>query len=1529
MKNELTKLFVDRLDLIEDTLPEKFDSQNASYLLKITEDIFSTGIQNTIDKRAWQRYLDLSRFPIFLQSLKHINERYRWAETVFKAISASNYSIRDLIEQRTIRHPDKVLFTTVIENLKNEYSYKLIENRIRKIATAFLYVSNFKPRAAIYSDNSIDSACCDLACLTYDIPDSPLHPQFGLETLGYIFSKINFNIVITDTYQRLEILRTLRDKTGKKFEIFFTGASEAIGEDVIQLDQILSLISSKDIPGILSKRKKLKLDEIATTMFTSGSTGMPKGVQFSIYNLISKRFARAAVLPKVGNNELLVSYLPLYHTFGRYLELLGMIFWGGTYVFAGRNDVDSILNLMRAFQPTGLVGIPLRWKQISEKFHEIAEKEGSNANPEKIFSELVGKNLIWGLSAAGYLEPKVFKFFNKYGVELCSGFGMTEATGGISMTMPGEYIKDSVGIPLPGMKINFSPGGELKIAGHYVAKYLDDDNKDLTGEQWLSTGDLFKQDDNGSLYIIDRVKDIYKNSKGQTIAPAYIEKKFEFIPGLKRAFLVGDMKPNNTLLIVPDYEDPFIKSANSQHILTEYFSTIVASVNSSLNPFERIIKFSILKRNFSEEKGELTAKGTFKRKTIEANFHEEIELLYQKSRLDYNIGELRIIIPFWILKDLGLTQDDIEAQQEGIYDKQHKKLLIIRKKNGHIRIGDFEYIIKSDIIDLGTFVRQPILWMGNINMIGFAVCKSDWDFYFTDISSQISIDFSGRKRNFNIENISNTSNFDSGMFKLNREISTALFGKSSSQLEAIHELEDLLKIREIKLENLISRRLETLSSHPSFAVRSLAYKILLINQPEIDYNRYLPSFINSKRIFLNKKVIEEISYSQIEGFRFKALSIRMEAYRKGLQYPLAETELRQFKRILDMFTRFVYGNPSTYSLIRAELIKWILHQKDRRLSRYARLQFKKIAKWFESTFKLSPYETVKENWCKKIIYQDIITQSEKDRIDNILFCSTFLKEAFFLIFDHDKFDLEEVNDRGIYISQLSASRKRLLYHLSINTKSFKHYDLVILITPNLTRKKVLDTIYLTIKIAHNSTGISILPRLGNFRSNQGIISFDFINDLTVWEKIRQLTSAQSSINKKEYEIEWEILFRRGISAYFAVLKNSDYKVIPGNISPSNVVVPEPYFKEGIKVISIAGWKEYLYPLALITPILNNFYIQTTSHYPWCREHLKIDWIFEACLEGLGYDEGIIFLSDLKKEIYKSDTLSGFDIRNKLSDYLERIKNEPFVDSYIKSAIKNYNDWVEENLRSTKKAKSDFIQNLYSMYRMENYPEIIRYIFYANTYFFGFSDEVNSLFKKLTDSLFKFPKLSSIKRIELVELQELITDKIDKEVLNRLVFPKLALSNSKIEVAASGENSGQDVLLMTKVPDTFGIAYSIRKPVSPSEIGALHRLFIIDNYPVKINNELNYLLIMDNDEENTIGGICYRILYPKIANIEGIEISKSFRGRGLAAKLIEDFCKRLTTEGIKTVTTHFYLKSFFERFNFKMDKRYGGLVRFLK
>ena len=1522
MKKNIEEEFESKLNDFEKAL-NKGEQYNSDELLVFAEEILKNNVP-AISKNVWHKYLNLTRFPFFLQNLKDKEERYRWAEASFKAIAISGYSFLDMIKQRVNLHPEKSLFSTLEGNIRNNYSYKLVFDKISKIASSFIKYTNHKPTVALYLDNCIEGALCDIGCLAYDIFISPLNIHFGLDNLCYIFDLLKFNIVITDTPSRIELLKNVRQKINHNFTILSIENPSSFGnknEEVYKFENFLTSVNDKEIQNILEERKRFNLNDISTVMFTSGSTGTPKGVAFTNYNLITKRFARGAVFPEVGRNEVLLSYLPLFHTFGRFFEMMGMIYWGGNYVFARKSDVDSLIQLMRKIKPTGLVSIPLRWKQIYDYITEKKENSIERINKQIILRELTGGNLKWGISAAGYLEPKVFRFFNSNSVALCSGFGMTEGTGGISMTPAGEYIKDSVGIPLPGIKLRFSDEGELQVAGPYIAKYYDDLSKPRSGEYWMNTGDLFTQDQNGFLFIVDRIKDIYKNSKGQTIAPAFIEKKFENIPGLKRAFLVGDRKPYNSLLIVPDYNEPFVQKAESQQKLKSYFGTLISEVNRALSPFERIVKFVILNRNFDEQKGELTSKGTFKRKIIENNFKDIINDLYTKVNIEFNCFELRILLPIWALKDIGITENDISCSPNFIKNKENGSRLTVKKINSNrIRIGNFDYVIRKNEIDLAVFILQPILWLGNYELIEFFHCKEEWDADFQGISSQIFIHTNNKK--FNLSQLSYNDKLTPRLKEINHLIITSLFGDENEILSSLDKIENLLQTGEHKIKNLINRRLEALSTHPNFNVRSRAYKILLFTKPDIDYNRYLPAFINSGLPFLNKKVIENIFQDNIEGFNLNAFRKRLIAYRKGLAWPANQNTREQFKKVFDLLVYFVHKNPSAYSAVREELIIWILYKDEPVLSQYAQELFKKLAKWFEARFSLSQYEESVQNWREKIIFQDTVLNEEKKRIEKIFFRSTFLKEAFMLIFNQRHFDLKNVSRDGIFISTISASAGRYLYRVSINTINYKHYDFVILIKPDITRKEVLETIYLMIKISSTSDGASVLPKFGNFRSKMGVVSFEFVNDLSVWERIRMLNSSHSLMEKKSYEFELKLLFIRGMAAYFKVLKNSDLKVMPGNFSPSNAVVPESHFKKGSLIFSIAGWYHFTNFEEFILRLYNNFYLQTYAHYPSSKDTIKISWLFDACLEALGRDEGLIKLNDIFQNFLRKKTNEiKKQVSNELDHYLKEINDLPYIDSYILSAIKNYSDWIDESPSPTKEAKENFVNNLYSLYRIDKYPEIYKYIFYNKTYFAASTREVWLLFTKLINSLFKYPDEPASNRVELAELQEAMNNEIDKRVLNNLIYPSI---NQNFELIAEEEAEEKEIVLKTKITDSFGLNYTIRKPLSAFEIANLHKIFILENYPIKIDPGLKYLIISDDEDEETVaGGLCYRIQYMNIAKLEGIAIAKPYRKKDLSRKLLEDFYKRLHADGVKTLITYFYLNTFFEKFGLKLTA--GGAV----
>ncbi|MDP4174376.1 MAG: GNAT family N-acetyltransferase [Bacteroidota bacterium] len=1515
------------------------NKDSALKVIKLAESIFfSEEATSLLNKDFIKCYLDTTRRTYFLRSLPERDKRYRWAEIAFKAIDIADYNLRAMFSQRVLEHPNRALFKVADGsggNKLTDFSYKWVDKRTRQIASVlYKLMSNSaqEPRVAIFSDNSLESACSDIACLLYDIFDSPLNVHFSSEILSDIFKQININVVITDSEHRLQQVLRAREKYEGQLKIIYLGydVPQSIDHQVFIMERLLSQITPEETENILNKRECNKsLHEMATVLFTSGSTGNAKGVAFSMYNLITKRFARAAALPEVGEKEVLLCYLPLFHTFGRFLEMMGMIFWGGTYVFSGNPSIETLLALMQKVNPTGIISIPLRLVQIRDRFLQVTSKNID----KKSFQKLTGSSLRWGLSAAGYLDPKVFSFFHNHNVELCSGFGMTEATGGITMTPPGGYVKNSVGIPLPGIKTRLNSKGELELSGVYVARYMEDNNFGKEGEFWLPTGDLFKIDKHGHYHIIDRIKDIYKNVKGQTIAPRSVERLFDDIPGFKRAFLAGDGLAYNTLLIVPDKNDPILQKAASKKKMTDYFGPIIVSANKNLPSYERIVDFTILERDFDEQKGELTSKGTMRRKNIETNFSLEIQRMYKFPNLDLKIDELKIIIPRWVIRDLGITEYDIKVQSDGIFNKLNQRFLTVKfnYKNDRIRIGDFEYIVSSKQVDLGVFIRQPALWIGNISLINFAFCKDGWDTSYEGISPQVFLaqDFYKTSKGKVPELLHRIQ--DAKLRELNQTITTAIFAKGSKALEAVQSIERSLHMENHRTVYLLRRRLEALALHPDFEVRSYAYRILLFDEPRLDYSKYLPPFINSGLPFINRKSIEEITKADFELGRLESLRQRLEAYRNTITWTSNSVTINQFKRILELLVRFAKHNRNYYSSVREELISWILHKKEPQLSAYAQELFNKLAAWFESTFELSKFESEITNWKRRIVFQEDFSSEEVRRIESVICCSTFLKEALLLIFEEDKFSLSDVHEGGIWISRILSPHNAYLYRISINTVFNKHFDLMLLIKDDITKAQVRETIYWMIKISGYPGSSAVLPKFGNFRSSLGAASLVYINELTVWDKIRDYSSARgvTAGSSAKIEYKWKVLFVRAIAVFLKAWQNSGRSVIPGAIAPTNVVVPEADVKQNSRILSLSGWRTYRNTLDLIHPAVKNFFLQTLGNYPWDKESVKIEWIFDAVMESFEKNEAIEFLRQLRDDLMEySVHYTDFDLLGELNQYINRVKAKPYINLPLLSAIERYNEWLEANPASTHEAKEQFIKKLYWLYQIERYPEIMRYIFYEHTYFANAKEEVREKLSKLISVMFDSPDEHATKLIELSEFQDVLTDPKDRLIFSRLVFPEVA-KPLNIELMTIGEDENKDVILKTRITDRKDTTHIIRKAISPFEVGSLNRLFILDDYPVSITAEDHFLILTDEETQESVnGGICYKILDSNVAHLEGIVVAQPFRGRGLGGNMLEDFCARMFAEGIKVITTHFYLTSFFTKYQFKVDSRWGGLVRFL-
>lgn len=1497
------------------------------------EKIISSGTVS--DDLLWgENYLSRTRKPEYLTLLPDDSARYKWAEHCFWLLRQLNFGMLDLMKQRTEEHPDKVLFRDVRTGRNIRWTYRQVFDRMIEIAALLRRIDPKNPRVVIYLDNSIDGAVVDLACLSYGIYNMPLNVHFNDEVLAHIFKETGANILVTDNPKRLQRAKTAAQKADSKMAFIITNAetAEYSKDDYFLGKAIKSSGLSKD-RVFLEKFPKRPIDQVASTMFTSGSTGKPKGVSFSEYNIVSKRYARAAALPTVGSAEVFICYLPLFHTFGRYLEMTGSVFWGGTYVFSGNPSAATLLSLFPKINPTGFISVPVRWVQIYEECMKYIEPHMNEEEVQMIVRKVVGRNLNWGLSAAGYLDPKIFKFFIRNGIHLNSGFGMTEATGGITMTPPGEYVENSTGIPLPGMQTRLKPNGELELKSHYLARYFDEgfgpDNRipyPHEDDYWLETGDIFRIDEDGHHEIIDRVKDIYKNSKGQTVAPGHIEKKFTGVPGVKSTFLVGDGRAHNVLLIVPDKDDPIYNSFGDEKNLREYYRQIIMTANKELAPYERIVNFTVLSRDFDAEKGELTPKGTFKRKQILTNFSDSIEELYVSNKIEFNFKDFTVIIPRWLYRDLGILETDISKIKKGIKNKSSESTLTISKtkEKGQFLVGNLIYTVENAQIDLGRMIRQPLLWAGNPELIGFFPCKDSYELPLKQFSAQVCVSGTANFSEAQMPALRGIN--DSELIFLNSLLFTALYAAPEPALNSLFQIEKLFPSYDKYKADIVRRRLEALACHDSEDLRMNAYRILLSGDPDPDYSQIFPSFIKSGKRFLNTEMIEKIARRDFGKKQLEAFRKRMHAYRKGFAKKQSKQTEQQFETIFQLLKHFGLKNLSYYSTIRAELANWILLKNEPFLAKKAEQILYELYREFEKWVLKENRKIPLAQWEKKIVFDDDFTAKERKNIIDTLSESQFLLQSIIIIYDEPKIKLSDIADQGIWISHNTAYAGTRYYRMVINTKTGKHFDISVTLEKDPLSKKNSERLFRSIALSGYPYGAPVMAKFGCINPKSGAYTTEYVSELTAWERIRTLAELPSSVEKQRRNA-WRKLFIRSMSTLYQAWNNCERELMPCRLSPSNVVVSENDFSYASKILSVTGNKANAKRLDMFSALYHHFYLKTVAHYPGVSGRLKPAWIFHALCEAFGSREAQQMVADIVKET-EQQTISETDqiILNFAKEYLEGFEGKIYFPLAMFNAIDRFADWTEKNPLASSKAKEQTISELVELYSLQKYPDMVRFKFYGETYFSNISEAVSKKFDKLLKRMSSDPEALPIQFTELSELQEELVKTTDKEVFAKMVFPDI-YGQYSIDFSKTEEGNIEKLIVKTHIKDKKDYEYVMRKPIHAEEVGILYKLFYKENYPKQISPMDKHYVVTDS-YDRVVGGLCYKYVDDHVVLLDGMAVTSSLHNRGIGSAMMHNFFTLMKAESIKTIKAHFLFGNYYLRHKFRVDQKWGALVKTL-
>ncbi|MFQ5753269.1 MAG: AMP-binding protein, partial [bacterium] len=709
------------------------------------------------------------------------------------------------------------------------------------------------------------------------------------------------------------------------------------------------LEQGKNVPNarVQTAIETVKVDDLATIMYTSGTIEAPKGIMFSQLNIVSKRFARAIALPEIGDQDRFLCYLPFFHTFGRFFEMMGCIFWGSVYVFMESPNFETMIENFQLAKPTVFISIPKKWMQLFEKIQEKVDIDvASPSTIQAEISNITGGHLKWGLSAAGYLDPDIFQFFQNYGVELMSGFGMTEATGGITMTPPYQYRHNSVGKALPGIEINLAEDGEMRIRGPYVMMGYFQSESVSFRDGWFDTGDIFSKDAEEFYQILDRKKEIYKNIRGETIAPQKIENLFLDFDSIKHVFLVGDHRAYNSLLLYPNYDyDQLDFSKMNHEELREFFSSLIVSVNRFLAPYERIVDFTIIERDFEADKGELTPKGTFKRKVVEKNFEEIIRNLYQKDYATLSVGAFEIRIPNWFLREKALTSDDLKLEDNIIVLNPPKSKLQVHFSAdlpGVVRIGTFTYSTQYDYFDIGQLIHYPSLWLGNIefeNFVGEEIFR--WSRLNDENDSELKI-----------VNIHAAPKYEQSInVKLNKIIeqnhknlpgihySAYLIStcNETAALQAFDYIESIIQDKNEKLAMLAKAVLMRTSHLENKAIKKQAFRILITNEKRDLFKNILRIFLQTNGNILDKEIITKISERDLAQNQIKDIFSLLKDCADQEREHGVESPQNTILSLLNLITCYGVMHPVWYKSIRSELVKWTLYETDKEVAQFAEM----------------------------------------------------------------------------------------------------------------------------------------------------------------------------------------------------------------------------------------------------------------------------------------------------------------------------------------------------------------------------------------------------------------------------------------------------------------------------------------------------------------------------------------------------------------------------------------------------------------
>ncbi len=589
------------------------------------------------------------------------------------------------------RHADRTALLHKVGTVYEGISFAALDRMVDEVA-AGLAEKGVRPgtRVGIYSYNRPEWVVADLAAMKLGAIVVPVYHTLPADSVRYILNDAevshlvvekpeflaNVVQVMADVPSLREII-TLFEDAGAQYQM--PSVESRAGREIFSFESLRRTGAMALVKNPASGQPhQSSPDDVVTVVYTSGTTGEPKGAMLTNRNILSNVEAAISRF-SISERDVLLSFLPLCHMFERTCGYYCMLLAGATVAYA--ESLDTVRQDIQQVRPTLLITVP---RVLEKVYNAVAEKVRTGpalsrmmmiatlrtynrcarlaAKRQRPSYWLAFKRWLFGLlvvrklkklgggrirlmvSGGAPLERRLARIIRNLGFNLLEGYGLTETAPVVCAAVPGEERVGTVGKPFPGVEVRIGKDGEVLVRGPNVMKgYLnkpEETAKVIDTEGWFHTGDQGRFDDSGNLVICGRLKELVVNSYGKNIAPVPIEQALCSSEYVEQAVVIGDRRPYLTALIVPTrlaLEDYARTKGIKYDSLTELlghsevrrlFEEEITKALANFAPYEQVRAFRLVPEPFTVENGFLTPTLKTRRARIVEAFRDEISRMY-------------------------------------------------------------------------------------------------------------------------------------------------------------------------------------------------------------------------------------------------------------------------------------------------------------------------------------------------------------------------------------------------------------------------------------------------------------------------------------------------------------------------------------------------------------------------------------------------------------------------------------------------------------------------------------------------------------------------------------------------------------------------------------------------------------------------------------------------------------------------------------------------------------------------------------